>query len=47
MLAEKVPELLNLPPHVLEGRKGEPSKVVRPLDMKVRPIITGQHLIPY
>jgi arylsulfatase A-like enzyme len=47
VLAEKkVPELLNLPPHVLEGRKGEPSKVVMPLDMKVRPIIDAQYLIP-
>jgi arylsulfatase len=46
-LAEKgVPELLNLPPHVLEGRKGEPSKVVMPLDMKVRPIIDGEYLVP-
>jgi arylsulfatase A-like enzyme len=43
---EKVPELLNLPPHVLEGKKGEPSKPVMPLDMKVRPIIDGEYLIP-
>ena len=36
-LAEKkAPELLNLPPHVLEERKGELSKVVMPLEMKVR-----------
>ena len=47
VLAEKkVPALLDLPPHVLEGRKGEPSKIVMDLDMKVRPIIDGQYLIP-
>jgi len=47
ILAEsKVPELLTLPPHILEGRKGEPSKVVMPLDMKVRPIVDGEYLIP-
>lgn len=47
VLAErKVPELLTLPPHILEGRKGEPSKVVMPLDMKVRPIVDGDYLIP-
>ncbi|HKD19316.1 MAG TPA: arylsulfatase, partial [Thermoanaerobaculia bacterium] len=47
VLAEnKVPELLNLPPHILEGRKGQPSKVVMPLDMKVRSIVDGDYLIP-
>ena len=47
VLAEKKePELLNLPPHILEGKKGEPSKVVMPLDMKVRPIVDGEYLIP-
>ena len=47
VLAEKkVPELLTLPPHILEGRKGQPSKVVMPLDMKVRPIVDGEYLIP-
>ena len=30
---------------MLEGRKGENSKVVMDLDMKVRPIIDGQYLI--
>lgn len=43
---EKRPELLDLPPHVLEGKKGEPSKVVMDLDMKVRPIIDGDYLVP-
>ncbi len=37
---------LNTPPHVLEGKKGEESKVVMELDMKVRPIIDGDYLIP-
>ena len=41
-----VSELLDLPPHVLEGRKGQPSKPVMDLDMKVRPIIDAQYLIP-
>ena len=41
-----ITEALNAPPHVLEGRKGEKSKVVMDLDMKVRPIIDGQYLIP-
>jgi arylsulfatase len=43
---EKVPELLNLPPHILEGKKGQPSRPVMDLDMKVRPIVDGQYLIP-
>jgi arylsulfatase len=43
---EKVPELLDLPPHILEGRKGQPSKPVMDLDMKVRPIVDGEYLIP-
>src|SRR5215469_13083566 len=47
VLAErKVSELLTLPPHILEGRKGQPSRVVMPLDMKVRPIVDGDYLIP-
>src|SRR5262252_8687104 len=47
ILAEsKVPELLTLPPHILEGRKGQASKIVMPLDMKVRPIVDGEYLIP-
>ena len=37
---------LDAPPHVLEGKKGEDSKVVMELDMKVRPIIDGEYLIP-
>jgi arylsulfatase len=43
---QHVSELLDLPPHVLEGRKGQPSKPVMVLDMKVRPIIDGEYLIP-
>ena len=43
---KKVPELLNVPPHILEGKKGQPSKVVMPLDMKVRPIVDGEYLVP-
>jgi hypothetical protein len=43
---EKVPELLDLPPHILEGRKGQPSKPVMDLDMKVRPIVDKEYLIP-
>jgi arylsulfatase A-like enzyme len=43
---QHVSELLDLPPHVLEGRKGQPSKPVMDLDMKVRPIIDAQYLIP-
>jgi arylsulfatase len=46
LAAKKIPELLTLPPHILEGRKGQPSKVVMPLDMKVRPIVDGEYLIP-
>ncbi len=46
-LAQKhVSESLDLPPHVLEGRKGQPSKPVMVLDMKVRPIIDAEYLIP-
>lgn len=41
-----VKEALDAPPHVLEGKKGEESKVVMELDMKVRPIIDGEYLIP-
>ncbi len=39
-------ELLNAPPHVLEGKKGAPSTIAMPLDMKVRPIIDAEYLIP-
>lgn len=39
-------ELLNVPPHVLEGKKGEPSKPAMDLDMKVRPVIDADYLIP-
>ena len=42
----KKKELLNVPPHVLEGKKGEPSKPVMVLDMKVRPIIDADYLVP-
>ena len=46
-LAEKkVPELLDLPPHILEGKKGQPSKVVMDLDMKVRPVVDEKYLVP-
>lgn len=41
-----ITEALNTPPHVLEGRKGEDSRVVMDLDMDVRPIIDGEYLIP-
>ncbi|MEO9778811.1 MAG: arylsulfatase [Sedimentitalea sp.] len=43
---EKKTELLNVPPHVLEGKKGEPSKPAMDLDMKVRPVIDADYLIP-
>jgi len=43
---QKAPELLNLPPHILEGRKGQPSRPVMPLDMAVRPIVDEKYLIP-
>jgi arylsulfatase A-like enzyme len=33
-------------PMILEGKKGEPSKPVMPFDLKVRPIIDGQYIIP-
>ncbi|AML52861.1 hypothetical protein RC74_17780 [Falsihalocynthiibacter arcticus] len=39
-------ELLNVPPHVLEGKKGEESKPAMDLDMKVRPVIDADYLIP-
>lgn len=41
-----ITEALNAPPHVLEGKKGEESKVVMDLDMDLRPIIDGEYLIP-
>ncbi len=47
ILAErKVSELLDVPPHILEGRKGQPSKPVMPLDMTVRPIVDRDYLVP-
>jgi arylsulfatase A-like enzyme len=33
-------------PMIWEGRKGEPSKPVMPLDLKVRPIVDGQYIVP-
>lgn len=41
-----ITEALDTPPHVLEGKKGESSRVVMDLDMDVRPIIDGEYLIP-
>ena len=47
VLAEKhESEALNVPPHILEGRKGQPSKPVMPLDMNVRPIVDEKYLVP-
>jgi arylsulfatase A-like enzyme len=34
------------PPMIWEGRKGEPSKPVMPLDLNVRPIVDEKYLIP-
>src|SRR5271155_3541575 len=33
-------------PMLWEGKKGEPSRPVMPLDLKVRPILDGQYIIP-
>jgi arylsulfatase A-like enzyme len=33
-------------PMIWEGKKGEPSKPVMPLDLKVRPFIDGDYIIP-
>src|SRR5450432_1463527 len=33
-------------PMIWEGKKGEPSKPVMPLDLKVRPIVDEQYIIP-
>ena len=33
-------------PMLWEGKKGAPSKPVMPLDLKVRPIVDGQYIIP-
>jgi arylsulfatase A-like enzyme len=33
-------------PMIWEGKKGHPSTAVMPLDMKVRPIVDGQYIIP-
>jgi arylsulfatase A-like enzyme len=37
---------LTTPPQILEGRKGEPSKPVMPLDMTIRPVVDGEYLVP-
>jgi arylsulfatase len=34
------------PPMIWEGRKGEPSRPVMPLDLSVRPIVDEKYLIP-
>ena len=33
-------------PMIWEGKKGEPSKPVMPLDLRVRPVLDGQYIIP-
>ena len=33
-------------PMIWEGKKGEPSKPVMPLDLNVRPILDGNYIIP-
>jgi arylsulfatase A-like enzyme len=33
-------------PMIWEGKKGEPSKPVMPLDLKVRAVVDGQYIIP-
>jgi hypothetical protein len=33
-------------PMIWEGKKGEPSKPVMPLDLNVRPILDGSYIIP-
>jgi hypothetical protein len=33
-------------PMIWEGKKGEPSKPVMPLDLNVRPIVDGNYIIP-
>jgi arylsulfatase A-like enzyme len=33
-------------PMIYEGKKGEPSKPVMPLDLTVRPIVDGKYIIP-
>ena len=33
-------------PMIWEGKKGEPSKPVMPLDLNVRPIVDGKYIIP-
>jgi arylsulfatase A-like enzyme len=33
-------------PMLWEGKKGEPSRPVMPLDLKVRPVLDGQYIIP-
>ncbi len=34
------------PPMIWEGKKGEPSKPVMPLDLKLRAVVDGQYIIP-
>jgi arylsulfatase A-like enzyme len=34
------------PPMIWEGKKGQPSTPVMPLDLKVRPIVDGDYIIP-
>lgn len=41
-----VKEALDAPPHVLEGKKGEKSKIAMELDMELRPVIDGEYLVP-
>ena len=42
---QRVPELLDQPPQILEdGRESPPGQLA--LDMKVRPIVDGEYLIP-
>jgi arylsulfatase A-like enzyme len=33
-------------PMILEGKKGQPTKPVMPLDLKVRPIVDGKYIVP-
>lgn len=34
------------PPMIWEGRKGQPSTPVMPLDMQVRPVVDGKYIVP-
>jgi len=40
------PESGMKPPMIWEGKKGQPSKPVMPLDLKVRPIVDEKYIIP-